>query len=272
MNKRRSVTKTFTLDSPNPLRRPLLMSVTRLSKAELIQLKQVVEASPAYKMHKAFFDRCGADMIITRLAEYRFPQRASLEDRIQKATGKTRKQIESLRRRLTALAEEIERLNNLELPGRMSFTELIRTFGDLEVGASDIEESMALAYRFDCLPTFLREYSENLKRWPHPSYRRLLSDRNWESFRLVQLCLWVKAMTGEFHYAKIAGLLTVCAEFAETRFEEPEAQPVLEDHVRHNITNFKVRNPPIYERAEYLAQFAAKRDREDQAGNEIAPK
>jgi len=75
-------------------------------------------------------------------------------------------------------------------------------------------------------------------------------------------------MTGEFHYSEIAGLLTAVAEFAEMRFGELRAEPVLADHVRHNITNFKVRNPLIYERTEQLAQLAAERFK-DQTGNEI---
>src|SRR5713101_5578656 len=117
MNKRRSVNKSLRVDPPNPLRRPLLTSVTRLSKGELTRLKQSVEASPAYRMHKSFFTRCDTDMLIVRLAEYYFPKRASLEERIQRATGKTSKQIGSLRRRLIAVAQEVRRLNTLELPG-----------------------------------------------------------------------------------------------------------------------------------------------------------
>jgi hypothetical protein len=272
MNQRRSVRKTRILDSPNPLRRPLLTPVTRLSTSELIELKQWVEADPAYTMHESFFKRCDPDMLIMRLAEYHFPKKTNLEDRIQKGTGKTRKQIESLRKRLIVLAEDVASLNTVELPGGLHFAELVRRFGDPEVDAGDIEESMALAYRLDCLPTFLREYSRTLKGWPHPSYRKLLSGRNWDAYRLVQLCLWVKAITGDFHYAKIAGLLTVAADFAETRFNEPRAQPILEDHVRHNIANFKLRNPPAYERADQLARLAAERYKEDQTGNEIAAK
>jgi hypothetical protein len=242
MNTRRSLCETLRVDSP-PLSRPLLMPLTRLSQADLTQLRKSVEASPYYTMSKSLFRRCDTEMLIMRLAEYRFPKVANLDDRLQKATGKNRKQIESLRRRLIALAEEIERVNTLELPGGMRFTELVRNFGDPEFGAGDIEESMALAHRLNCLPTFLTEYSQALRGWPHPSYRRLLSGRNWGAFRLVQLCLWVKAVTGAFNYAKIANLLTAVAEFAEMRFNEPRSQEVRADHVRHNITNFKVRNP-----------------------------
>jgi hypothetical protein len=216
-----------------------------------------------YKVHQAFFKTCGPELLFEAAAAHCFPNSLALEATIEKKTGYSRKKIGSFAKRVRRVGEEIARFNSLPLPGEETFMKVLEDFGDVSPG---MEESTSVSARLNSLPSLLAEYNEALKKWPHPTYRRLLSERNWGAYRLVQLCLYVKAVTGDFHYDEIADLLTAVAEFGEVRLNEPPSEnPITADLIRHNVNSFRERNPRVYERTEIKARFVAARYEEQRS-------
>jgi hypothetical protein len=191
-----------------------------------------------------------------------------LDRKLQNIAGYTRKRLASLEKQLKTTAAEIRRLNTAELPGGVNFIEVLPLLGD-----PDVEYFIDLAARFECLPTYLEEYGDAVKQWPHPKYRKLLSDRNWGTFRLVQLCLWVRAVANDCHYDKVASLLSAVAEFRDRRLKRTPSEPITADLIRHKLRYFRERNPLVYKSIEQRAKIAAERYAEDRPRrNELARK
>lgn len=235
---------------------------TKLSEVERKELLTYVKASVHYKYHQAFFESCDPDLLIDRAVAYCVPKSVELDRKIQDLVGYARKRLESLKKHLRTTAAEIRRLNTTELPGGVNFIEVLRLLGPSTDGP-DVEYFIDLAARFERLPTYLEEYGDALRQWPHPAYRKWLSDRNWGTFRLAELCLWVRAVTNEFHYDKIASLLTAVAEFAQRRVRKPPPEVITPDLVRHNLGYFQERNPLAYEYLEQKTKLAADRYKEE---------
>src|SRR5262249_55735174 len=59
--------------------------------------------------------------------------------------------------------------------------------------------------------------ASSLKNWPHPLYRELASDKRWKAYFLVCLCAYVKVVSGQPHWAKIATLLNSADRFLNAK-------------------------------------------------------
>ena len=187
----------------------------------------------------------------------------NVEAKLEAVSGYDKKAIKALRERCDAMASEIEHLHNIELPGRTTYTALLRKFGGPGQGGlypvserfvSDIER----------LPRILKEYSSTLICWPHPLYRKRLSDKRWKGRWLTILCSYVEGVTGRAHYKEIASLVNSVEEFDERH----KARRVLgkrngtsEINVRKAVANFRRRNSDEWEKIQTKCRLMAERNR-----------
>lgn len=188
---------------------------------------------------------CGERVLFVLATRYARFEIAHIEAKLKRASGYGERAFKALQKRCQQIAAQIEHLNHVKLPNGFTFVAGLREFGGPgQGGLYPISERFVSD--MERLPSILKEYSDSLNLWPHPLYRKLLSDKRWKVRWLAMLCRYVRAVTSRAHYKEIASLVNVADEFRESSKTKRILQNkgVLDaTDVRKAVANFRRRNP-----------------------------